>query len=141
MSINVQETIDDLNTDQLPFLLMLGAKVIDLDPEQQTCKMEFTVDTDLCHSGDVVQGGFITAILDAVMSHAMIGLHEGVVNLSSLEIKTSYLEVTRAGKMIAEGKVIKSGYKIAFLEGQLYSADGVLTATASTVAKLTRRSE
>ena len=97
--MNIQETIDDLNSDQLPFLILLGAKVIDLDPEQQSCKMEFTVGTDLCHSVDIVQGGFITAMLDAVTSHGVIGLNKSVVNFSSLEITTSYLEPTRAGNI------------------------------------------
>jgi uncharacterized protein (TIGR00369 family) len=86
----------------------------------------------------VVQGGFITAMLDAAMTHAVFAAEDGVVNLSSLEIKTNYLEATRAGLLRAEGVVIKSGYKLAFLEGRLYDAQGVLTATSSTVAKLIR---
>jgi uncharacterized protein (TIGR00369 family) len=100
--------------------------------------MEFDISRDFCHSGDVVQGGFITAMLDAAMTHAVFAAGDGVVNLSSLEIKTNYLETTRAGLLRAEGVVIKSGYKLAFLEGRLYDAQGVLTATSSTVAKLIR---
>ncbi|CAA0081721.1 Uncharacterised protein [Zhongshania aliphaticivorans] len=137
---DIKEIIDELNRDQLPFLIMLGAKVISLDPERQSCKMEFNVSTDLCHSVDVIQGGFVTAMLDAVMSHGLIGLSEDIVNVSSLEIKTTYLEPSRAGKIIAEGKIIKTGYKLAFMEGRLYNAEGDLTATASTVGKLARKS-
>jgi uncharacterized protein (TIGR00369 family) len=89
---------------------------------------------------DVVQGGFVTAMLDAAMSHAVFAMQDddSLVNLSSLEIKTSYLETTRAGLLRAEGTIIKAGYKLAFLEGRLIDAQGVLTATSSSVAKLIR---
>ena len=137
--MNVEQAIVMLNDHQLPFLKMLGGRVVNLDPDQQTCSMEFNVSTDFCHSVDVVQGGFVTAMLDAVMSHAIFGLDDGIVNVSSLEIKTSFLAPTRAGKVIAIGKIIKAGYKIGFMEGQLYNANNELTATASSVGKLIRQ--
>jgi acyl-coenzyme A thioesterase PaaI-like protein len=72
------------------------------------------------------------------MSHATFAIGPEVVSVSSLEIKTSYLEPTRAGKLRAEGRILKNGYKLAFMEGRLYDASGLLTATTSTVAKLIR---
>lgn len=137
--MSIQETVDKLNDNQFPFLKMLGGSVINLDVDAQSCTMEFNVSTDFCHSIDVVQGGFVTAMLDAVMSHAIFGLDDGIINVSSLEIKTSFLEPTRAGKIIATGKIIKAGYKIGFMEGQLYNANNELTATASSVGKLIRQ--
>ncbi|CAA0093396.1 Uncharacterised protein [Zhongshania aliphaticivorans] len=139
MTKTIQESIADLNRDQLPFLILLGAKVLDLDPIEQTCKMEFNVDTQLCHSVDVVQGGFVTAMLDAAMSHVLWGLDHSIVNMSSLEIHTTYLEPTRAGKILAEGKIVKAGYKTGFFEAKLYTSDGVLTATGTSVGKLSRK--
>ena len=88
---------------------------------------------------DVVQGGFVTVMLDAAMAHAAFCSGEDVVNISSLEIKTNYLEPTRAGALRVEGEVIRMGYKLAFMEGRLYNDDGQLTATSSTVAKVIRR--
>jgi uncharacterized protein (TIGR00369 family) len=137
--MNHQAVIDKLNDNRFPFLKMLGGSVVNLNDKTQTCTMAFNVSTDFCHSIDVVQGGFVTAMLDAVMSHAIFGLDESIINVSSLEIKTSYLEPTRAGKIRAEGKIIKAGYKIGFMEGQLYNVDGELTATASSVGKLIRK--
>ena len=120
------------------FLAMLGGRFVAADRAAKTCTMEFDISRDFCHSGDIVQGGFVTAMLDAAMTHAAFAAEDGVANLSSLEIKTNYLEATRAGRLRAEGMVIKSGYKLAFLEGRLYDEQGVLTATSSTVAKLVR---
>lgn len=135
-----QERIDALNERAPGFIALLGGNVIGLDQENQTCTFEFHVTEDFCHSGDVVQGGFVTAMLDAAMSHAIFGAGDTdkLLTVSSLEIKTSFLEVTRAGPLLAVGRIIKAAYKTAFLEAHLYNADGVMTATASSVAKLVR---
>lgn len=131
-------TVEALNDHALPFIKMLGGRVIDVDSREQSCTFEFNVSTEFCHSGDVVQGGFVTAMMDAAMSHALFGVGENIVNCSSLEITTRYLEATRAGKLIAIGKISKAAYKTAFLEATLHDSDGKLLATAQSVAKLVR---
>lgn len=136
--MNEQQLLQRFASHAPHFLGMLGARYLSADPLAKSCVMSFDISTDFCHSGDVVQGGFVTAMLDAVMTHAVFACEQDVVNLSSLEIKTNYLEATRAGYSRAEGVAIKIGYKLAFLEGRLYNAEGVLTATSSTVAKLVR---
>tara|TARA_R110002073_G_scaffold41353_1_gene116919 strand:+ start:29 stop:457 length:429 start_codon:yes stop_codon:yes gene_type:complete len=136
--VNRGERIEQLNALAPGFIKMLGGKVVAIDPDQASCTFEFDVSTDFCHSVDVVQGGFVTAMLDAAMSHAVFAAIDGIANVSSLEIKTSYLEPTRAGCQRVEGVVVKNSYKTAFMEGRLYNSEGVLTATASSVAKLVR---
>jgi len=66
-----QEKIDSLNDARPKFIELLGGKVIELGLDSGTLAFEFNVSTDFCHSGDIVQGGFITAMLDAAMSHAV----------------------------------------------------------------------
>ena len=135
-----QDIIDQLNAHTPGFIHMLGGRVVALDQQEKTCTFEFDVSTDFCHSIDVVQGGFITAMLDATMSHALFGHFPGeIVGVSSLEIKTSFLESTRAGRLRVVGKILKAAYKTAFLEAHMYNDEGVLTATASSVAKLVRQ--
>ena len=136
--MNDQDIIKQLNSQALTFIKILGGQVAEVDLEKKTCTFEFNISTDFCHSVDVVQGGFVTAMLDAAMSHAVFGLDKSIANVSSLEIKTNYLEPTRAGKLRAVGSILRSGYKVAFLEAQLFDEQGTLTATASSVAKLVR---
>ena len=133
-------TVDLMNANKPGFIEMLGGEITAIDIDQKTCTFEFKVSTQFCHSIDVVQGGFITAMLDAAMSHAVFATVEGVSGVLSLEIKTSYLEPTRAGTLRVVGQVIKDSYKTAFLEGKMYNAEGLLSATASSVAKLVRAS-
>ena len=133
-----EERIAAMNARRPGFIEMLGGSIVEIDPVAGSCVFQFDISTQFCHSVDVVQGGFITTMLDAAMSHAVFASVEGVTNVSSLEIKTSYLEPTRAGRLRAVGQVVKSSYKTAFLEGRLYNAEGLLTATSSSVAKLGR---
>lgn len=136
--MDINDTIDALNARRPAFIDMLGGKITAVDPDAKTCTFEFNVSTQFCHSVDVVQGGFITAMLDAAMSHAIFSSLEGITGVSSLEIKTSYLEPTRAGQLRVVGQVLKASYKTAFLEGRLYNSEGLLAATTSSVAKLVR---
>lgn len=136
--MNDQNVLDRLNARTPAFFKILGGQIAAVDVDSRTCTINFEISTDLCHSVDVVQGGFVTAMLDATMSHAIFGADPSITGVSSLEIKTSYLEPTRAGKLRAVGTVVKSGYKVVFLEGRLYNSDGLLTATTSSVAKLVR---
>jgi uncharacterized protein (TIGR00369 family) len=138
--MNNEDIIAQLNAHGPAYLKLLGGRIVDIDPRERTCTFEFNVTTQFCHSVDVVQGGFVTTMLDSAMSHAVFASTAGIASVSSLEIKTSYLEPTRAGQLKAVGRVLKLSYKTAFLEGQLYDANGVLTATTSSVAKLVRSS-
>lgn len=135
-----EELITALNARRPAFIELLGGKIVAVDPATQSCTFEFDISTQFCHSVDVVQGGFITTMLDAAMSHAVFASLDGITTVSSLEIKTSYLEPSRAGRLRAVGQIIKSSYKTAFLEGRLYNEEGLLTATTSSVAKLGRKS-
>ena len=134
-----QEIIKTLNANAPTFIGLLGGSIVTIDRKARTCTFDFNVSTDFCHSVDVVQGGFVTAMLDAAMSHAAFAESgQNLLGVSSLEIKTSFLEATRAGRLRVIGKVMKATYKTAFLESQMFNADGVLTATGSSVAKLVR---
>jgi uncharacterized protein (TIGR00369 family) len=137
--MNTKETaIQRINKRGPQFIKMLGGELVDFDADKIACTFEFDISKDFCHSIDVVQGGFVTAMLDAAMSHAIFMFDEDIINISSLEIKTSYLAPTRAGKLRVEGWAVKRNYKIAFMEGRVYDVNNELTATASSVAKIVR---
>jgi uncharacterized protein (TIGR00369 family) len=133
-----QAILERFNAHAPKFIGLLGGRFVAVDRAAMSCTAEFDISHDFCHSGDIVQGGFVTAVLDAAMSHTAFALGEDVTNISSLEIKTSYLEPTRAGRLRVEGRIIKMGYKLAFMEGRVYDEQGRLTATSSTVAKVIR---
>ena len=137
------ERIKALNTHRPPFIALLDGHVCEIDDAGLSCTFEFHPDTDVCHSVDIVQGGFITVMLDAAMSHAVFA-HlgpEGVVALSSLEVTTRYHAITRGGQgvVFARGWIRQATFKTAFLESELLDANGMLLATAQSVAKIVRK--
>jgi uncharacterized protein (TIGR00369 family) len=135
------ELIEKLNSHRAGIIRTLQGRVTDVDPEAGTLDMEFDIGGELCHSVNIVQGGIVTAMLDATMSHATFAQQPDVRGLSSLEIKVSFLEPSLAGRFRCRGMLKRSGYKIGFLEGELFDSEGKLTATASTTAKFIRSAQ
>ena len=131
--------LERLNAHLPPFMALLHGRVASINTETGSATLSFNVSEQYCHSGDIVQGGFITAMLDAAMSHAVFAFDDSVATLSSLEISTRYLEITRAGPLTAEGRIVRLSYKTAFLDGQLYDTDRNLLATTHSVAKIIRK--
>lgn len=137
--MNNADIVARLNAHKPGFLNFLGGNIIDLDLDARTCTFEFTVPLDYCHSGNIVQGGFVTAMLDAAMAHAVFGCDQSVVRLSSLEISTRYEDATRGEEpLTVTGRIRKATRSIAFLDGEIVNAAGGLCATAHSVAKIAR---
>ena len=131
-----QKVMEHLNTMREQFLDDLGCVITAVDTVQRTCHMDFNVDSRYCHSGDIIQGGFVTAMLDACTTHATFAANQNITGVATLELKVSFLEASRLGKLSAVGRVDKLTRSIAFMSGELYNSEGLLTASISTTAKL-----
>ncbi|MCW1383397.1 PaaI family thioesterase [Novosphingobium sp. KCTC 2891] len=102
--------------------------------------LEFLAGMHMCHSGGVVQGGFVSGWIDAAMAHAIIGLHRDQGNHDvapiSLELKISFFAPARPGLVRAEGWIEQGGKSTCFAEGRLLDAAGKVLAKASSTIKL-----
>jgi uncharacterized protein (TIGR00369 family) len=114
-------------------------RFIEYDETTKRVVLEFTARSEMCHSGDVVQGGFVTGWLDSAMSHAAVHACNGERVPASLEIKISFFRPAHPGRVRAEGWVVRIGQSIAFLEGRLFDAAGEVLATGSSTAKMVTR--
>lgn len=131
-----QHIIDRLNSHREQFLEDMGCVIRDVDVERRSCTMEFNIDQRYCHSGDVIQGGFVTAMLDSVATHAVFLANPKTKVVATLELKVTFFEVSRRGQLTAIGKVDKMTRSIAFVSADLIDPNGVLTASLSSTAKL-----
>jgi uncharacterized protein (TIGR00369 family) len=133
-------TTDDfirrLNANAPPAMRTLGGEVLEFDKENNAALVRFTAGKSLCNPDDGIQGGFICGMLDAAMANAVFCLLGEVAIVASLEIKVSYLEVSRQGELYARANVVRFGKTITFLEAELRNADGKLLATASSTARV-----
>ena len=131
-----QEIIDYLNKFRTQYIIDLGCTITDASREEQFCKMEFNIDKRYCHGDNIIQGGFVTAMLDAVTAHAVFAVVPKLKGLSTLELKVTFYEMSRAGKLTAVGRIDKMGRSIAFLSGDLFNEAGEKTASITTTAKI-----
>ncbi|MFT5112523.1 MAG: acyl-CoA thioesterase [Parasphingorhabdus sp.] len=132
-----EEVVKFLNGQWPPSVDTLKGIATGFDRDEMRLKMDFETDLRFCHSGDVVQGGYISGMLDAVMAYAAIGM-PGLCNMvATLEIKVSYMQTARNGEFTGSGRVIHAGRSIAYLDGELYQS-GKLVAAATSTVKLMR---
>ena len=116
----------------------LNGRVLAFSPEKAELSMQFEPGLNCCHSVDIVQGGFITAMLDAAMAHVVIAMEKFRIELSSIDVNVSFLRPARAGKYVAVGSIVKLGKNIGYLKAELFNAQGELTASATSSAYLSR---
>lgn len=101
--------------------------------------IEYEAGLHMCHSGGVVQGGFVTGWIDAAMAHAVLSQTGFQVTPMSLELKVSFFAPARPGLVIAEGWIERAGRSTCFVEGVLKDeADQVLAKASSTIRIMDR---
>ena len=115
-------------------------RIVKLDPEGRA-QLEYMAKPGMCHSGGVVQGGFVTGWIDTAMAHAVIAVVGDDVTPMSLEIKVSFFAPVRPGLVVAEGWIERRGRKTAFLEGRLLDGEGNVLAKGTSTATLFDRAK
>ena len=132
------DSVERMNADAPAVIRTLKGRVVAFAPERQELRMQFEIGLEFCHTVDIVQGGFITAMLDASMAHAVLAMDGAHVRVSSIDINVSFLRPARAGGFTAVGSIVKAGRTVAFLRAELFNDRGDLVATATSSAHLTR---
>ena len=129
------EALADLNANWPNSVKTLGGYGERFDQDAKTLEMSFEANDSFCHSGNIVQGGYITGMLDAAMAYAMIGLPGACEGVATLEIKVNFMVVGNPGRMTGIGRIVHQGRSIAYLSGELHQ-NGRLIATATSTVKL-----
>ena len=113
---------------------------VEVDPAGRAT-LEYEAGRHMCHSGGVVQGGFISGWLDSAMAHAVIARTGFEMTPMSLELKVSFFAPARPGRVFAEAWVEKAGRSTCFTEARLLDPKGVVLAKASSTIRLIPRAK
>ncbi len=126
-----------LNLNNPPkFLSILGSKDVKFNEGNESITMTFDIGDELTHSdGKIVQGGFITAMLDTTMAHLLIFVKKGEYNPLTLSINVAFVASGSPGIFTAKAKIEKLGNSIVFTSGSLLQEDKLI-ATATSTNKL-----
>ena len=118
-------------------LTTLGeGRVVELDEQAGRAVLAFTCLPEMCHSGGVAQGGFVTGWIDAAMAHACIARYTAEFWIATLEVKVSFFKPTPPGPVVAEGWIERAGKQTVFTEGRLLTSDGEVMAKATSTTRL-----
>lgn len=124
---------------------MEGASVLDtlgdgrrleMDGDGGRAVIEFTCRPEMCHSGGVAQGGFVTGWIDSAMAHACIARYGTAFWIATLELKVSFFRPAGPGIVRAEGWIERAGRQTVFCEGRLLDTEGRVLAKASSTIRL-----
>jgi len=111
------EKIKDQGRQANPFFCLMGIDVVSVGEGNAVLRME--VRPDMLNGVGWLQGGIFTALADEAMALALYSQltpHEGIATISE---STSFIRGVRDGVLIAEGRVIKKGRRVAFAEGDV----------------------
>lgn len=118
-------------------LATLGnGEIVSFDDRAGRAVINFTCRPEMCHSGGVAQGGFVTGWMDSAMAHACIARYTTDYWIATLEIKVSFFRPTPPGPVVAEGWIERAGKQTVFTEGRLLNVDGDVLAKASSTVRL-----
>jgi len=114
----------------------LGFQMIAIDQANMQIEATFDAREDFANPMRQVQGGYLCAMLDDVMSVACM-ITSGMTHVApTLEMKTSFLRpaLANGAKLRGVGRVVKWGKTIAFTEGELWDDQNRLLAKATGTA-------
>ena len=105
-----------------PASATLGHRFIAFDREAMTLSLGFEAREDFVNPMGVVQGGFLTAMIDDTMGPLMMALtgRPG----ATIDLSVQFLRGVQPGPVTATARVTRMGRSVAFLEGELADAQG-----------------
>lgn len=129
------EIVERMNRRMAPTSALLGMTVLAVDQVTGTVRLQFTPKPEFCNPMGNVQGGFVVAMLDDAAALAAIVKSGKRITVPTLELKTSFFAPAKlGGPLFAEGRCVKLGQRIAFMEADLTDSAGTLLARLTTTA-------
>ena len=134
MPLTDAELMERLNRQTSPTGALLGCRVVEVDSAAGRVRMRYEAKPAFCNPMGNVQGGFVAAMLDDAAAVAALVKSGRRIIVPTLEFKVSFLAAARVGPLIAEGRCLRLGKRIAFLEAELLDLDGRSLARMSATA-------
>jgi len=115
-----------------PFFCMTGIEVVSVEKGRAVLKL--AVRSDMHNGVGWLQGGMLVALADEAMALALYPLLEETEGIATISESTSFIKGVREGVILAEGRVIRKGRRVAFCEGEVRMDSGEKTVLSRTTA-------
>ncbi len=117
MTIRYLEELRTRGRDANPFFRLMDINVGDYG--YGSAELSMTVHPDMLNGDGWLQGGVFTALCDEAMALALCTVLEEGESIATISESTSFLRGVREGTIIARGRVIRKGRRVAFTEGEV----------------------
>ncbi|MFA5331297.1 MAG: PaaI family thioesterase [Methanoregula sp.] len=115
-----------------PFFGLTGIDVVFVEPGRACLKMP--VRPDMYNGVGWLQGGLLVALADEAMALSIYPSLEASEGIATISESTSFLKGTQDGVILAEGRVIRKGRRVAFTEAEVRKDDEEKTLLSRTTA-------
>jgi uncharacterized protein (TIGR00369 family) len=115
-----------------PFFCLTGIEVVSIEEGRAVLKM--AVRPDMHNGVGWLQGGMLVALADEAMALALYPMLEMTEGIATISESTSFIKGVRNGVILAEGRVIRKGRRVAFCEGEVRLDDTEKTMLSRTTA-------
>ncbi|WP_375481600.1 PaaI family thioesterase [uncultured Jatrophihabitans sp.] len=121
-----------------PAVDTLGFRLLSVDDVNGAVEGTFEARPEFANMLGGVQGGFLAAMLDALMSCALLAVLPAEHFAPTLQLNLNYLAVAPLGTLTGRGQVVRRGSSVAFLAGELHDPEGTTVTTATATARIIR---
>ncbi|MCA3255455.1 MAG: PaaI family thioesterase, partial [Alphaproteobacteria bacterium] len=134
MPMTDPELLARMNSRVPPTAELLGFKLLDLSSERGWVRIEYFAKPEFCNPMGNVQGGIVAAMLDDAAAIAAIVKSGQRMVIPTLEFKTTFFAAAKQGTLYAEGRCLRLGKRVAFMEADLFDPDNKHLARMSVTA-------
>lgn len=110
---------------------LLGFDILEVDPTDGRVRIAFEGRPEFCNAAGGIQGGFLTAMLDDCMGPAVLIGTDAQLFPTTISLNVNFLAPAKPGRLIGEGRIVRMGKTIGFVEASLHDEAGRMIATAS----------
>ena len=110
----------------------------DIEPilsEAGRTRLEVTLDTHHMNQMGVAHGGLLMTLLDVAMGSA--ARSQVGANVMTVDMQTAFVAPAR-GRLAGEGRVVRAGRSLVFVEGEVRDEAGEVVAKGTSVFKVSR---
>ena len=106
------------------------------DCEKEICRIEFDASEMLMNPQGTLHGGVIATVMDISMGH-LVNRIAGPG--ATIEMKIQFMRPVSAGRSACEGRFLRRGRNLSFMESRFYGPDGKLAGMATATWKTPER--
>ena len=111
------EEIRKRGRDVNPFFVMMGIDVVSIG--KGTAQLSMKVRPDMHNGVGWMQGGIFTAMADEAMALALYTVLSPGEKIATISETTSFLKGAKNEVLIATGRVVRKGRRVAFTESEV----------------------